>query len=84
MGRKVVKDKPKQGPGRKAKKQPAPSLPKYLEQPAKPKKLSSHQKKRLKKALEKEQAKKDTKKAAKLPPKQIRRSIVKQGTVTLK
>ena len=58
MGRKLALEKQKRGPGKKAKRQQDPVLPKQLDKPStKPKKLSSHQKKRLKKALlrEKEQ-----------------------------
>ncbi|XP_067938433.1 28S rRNA (cytosine-C(5))-methyltransferase-like [Watersipora subatra] len=67
MGRKLDTEKPKRGPGRKAKRQQDPVVPKALIEPTNSsKKLSSHQKKRKKLALQKDaekqqllQAKKD-------------------------
>lgn len=67
MGRKVDREKVKRGPGKKSKRQQDPVLPKYLSDPAKPKTLSSHQKKRLKKALERDAEKAAAKSKSKLP-----------------
>lgn len=67
MGRKVDLEKPKRGPGKKAKRQQDPVVPKYLADPAQPKKLSSNQKKRLKKALQRDADKAAAKTQAKLP-----------------
>lgn len=62
MGRKLDTEKPKRGPGPKAKRQQDPILPKALNDSKTTKALSSHQKKRRKIALEKELLQKQIKK----------------------
>ena len=64
MGRKVeFQEKVKQGPGKKSKKQGAPSIPKLPKSNIDKSKLSSNQKKRLKNRVQKTENKKAEKRA---------------------
>ena len=64
MGRKVeFQEKVKQGPGKKSKKQGAPSIPNLPKSNIDKSKLSSHQKKRLKNRVQKTENKKAEKRA---------------------
>ena len=75
MGRKLDTEKPKRGPGRKAKRQQDPVLPKSLNDVTTEsnKKLSSHQRKRKKAALQKE-AEMQREKAARAEKKALARN----------
>ena len=77
MGRKLNSERVKKGPGKKAKKQEAPlvalknaKLDKVPKASPGEKKLSSHQKKRLKKRLAKQEEKSAAAKAKKAPKQQ--------------